>query len=484
MPPGRGWAPLREDAPGRRPPSRGKLPQFSSDVERNKAVDTLIKDFYAPSSQRSMSFKWVTITRALSMWGLSPLPPTPAAVVALAAALKRGQYQSAESYLSLYRVRAEREGYNFDAALNRLMKDAARSCARGRGGPVRPLGLPFLRLGELLGEGDRPWNSEGPVGPGRAVILGAWFMMREQELATSRACLVTLDEGKIGDTCPVVSWCLPASKNDVEASGVSRTHGCCCGPSRSTLCPYHAAKEQIELLKEHFPERFEQERPDEDLPLFPTLEGLVVSKGAMVDTIVEAAVRLGSARSSADGSERVSGHSLRVTGAQGLTAAGLDTWAVQLLGRWGSDTVLSYIRSVPLQKSTEWAKVLVRKSLDEKLKEEAPVETISGGSEGSKVNIVQSDYSEQLEVARVAEKVCLTPHGESRFVRSARGAFHRVGREEGGSASWTSACGWRFSPSDATIFVNDVPETTHYKFLCAKCLGDLRKSRKDALDPI
>ena len=66
----------------------------------------------------------------------------------------------------------------------------------------------------------------------------------------------------------------------------------------------------------------------------------------MTQTIVKAAQLLEAPTITADGSEIVSGHSLRVSGAQGLARLGLDTWAIQLLGRWGSDRVRGYIREV------------------------------------------------------------------------------------------------------------------------------------------
>ena len=59
----------------------------------------------------------------------------------------------------------------------------------------------------------------------------------------------------------------------------------------------------------------------------------------MTATIRAAALHLGSDLVSPDGTERVSGHSLRVTGAQGLARLGLDAWSIQLLGRWGSAAV-------------------------------------------------------------------------------------------------------------------------------------------------
>ena len=63
---------------------------------------------------------------------------------------------------------------------------------------------------------------------------------------------------------------------------------------------------------------------------------------------MEAARMLGIAWCAPDGSERVSGHSLRVMGAQGLVVRGWDLWIVQLHGRWGSDVIKRYIRDSPL----------------------------------------------------------------------------------------------------------------------------------------
>ena len=446
----------------------------------------LLRDVYAPSSLRSMDHKWTTIKRALAMWNLTPLPPTREAILALGAALKKGRFQSADSYLSLYRTRAEREGYALDPSLNRLVKDVARSCNRGRGGPVKPMGLPLDRLGELPPLGDEPWVAEGPVGPGRAIVLGAWFMMREQELSTTRACLVSIRNGDGGGKDATVSWTLPASKTDVEAAGVTRSHGCCCVGGRSFLCPVHAAEDQMNMLEARLPSRFASGVPDADLPFFPTAEGNVVTKGSMTDTIIQAATLLKVPKTSADGNERVSGHSLRVTGAQGLTKAGLDTWAVQLLGRWGSDTVLTYIRNVPLQKSAEWARDVIKKTLAEKLKEidEDGGEAPAAPSRSCTLKSVKKDFTEELREAKEAESSQLAPITESVFVRGARGSFHRVGRRPDKASPWTSACGWRFDPSEATVLFEDLPEHVRYKFLCAKCLGEAREYRKAAVEAI
>ena len=91
---------------------------------------------------------------------------------------------------------------------------------------------------------------------------------------------------------------------------------------------------------------------DRDLPLFPRLAGDACAKAAVVGTIVAAAVQLELPLADADGSTRMSGHSLRVGGAQGLARAGFPVWSIQLLGRWGTDTVKQYIGDAALHAFT------------------------------------------------------------------------------------------------------------------------------------
>ena len=174
---------------------------------------------------------------------------------------------------------------------------------------------------------------------------GAWFLTREIELSTSRACLVRVSDGRQAS----VSWSLPTSKSDLRADGVERTHVCGCrrqssldghvletaALSSSSCCPTSSMREHLRFLRMAFPDQVEGDSFKPEFPLFPTEEGGVVSKEAMAATIVEAAQFLGVPLESADGSEKISGHTLRVSGAQGLSRLGLDLWAIQLFGRWG-----------------------------------------------------------------------------------------------------------------------------------------------------
>ena len=354
----------RQDAPVRRQGACAGLPASLADEgERARALEDFRLDMFAPSNRHVMEYKLKTVKKALEFWNLEVVPPSVDKIHCLGAALKAGGYKSAPTYLSAYRGLVERSGFTLTAAENRAFQDASRSCLRGVGGPVRAMALPFSRLHEL--PADRgPWAAGGPVSPRNLVVAGSWFLMREIEASLALASSVTLETSS---ATPSVAWALPVSKTDPQALGVSRRHGCSCrSPSSPTpSCPTHALWDQLLFLRRRFPERFkmkgDQSVPDATLPLFPNERGEVCDKEAVVNTIIEAGRKLGMVVANSDGTERLSGHSLRVTGAQGLTRLGVDLWAVQLMGRWGSDKVKTYVREVQLERASEWATSAAKK---------------------------------------------------------------------------------------------------------------------------
>ena len=415
---------------------------------------------------------------AQAKWGLTPYPPTKEKLCALAAALKAGSYASARQYLYHYRLQCVRLSHPFGATLDRYLADLVRSCERGAGAPVKALPLPLMRLHELDPTSDDPWVPGGPVGPACAMIAGAWFLTREVELSTTRAALVSLERGSDGQQA--VRWFLPASKTDTEARGVSRAHGCACGVAgRFSSCPYHAVEEQLRRLKRLFPARWNGDVPHRDLPLFPDVNGKVVTKDAMTATIVEAAKRLEIALATPDGSERVSGHSLRASGAQGLARLGVDTWAIQLLGRWGSSAVLGYIREAPLERSSLWARRAAQtQTLGDALatcrscpspSAEAPPlsECPVLGSE-----VVHTAMSDAFSSAATAASVEDASPDVCKFVASPSGKWHRLsaGGLAGATAGWTSACGWRFAGT-LSCLVAALPSDLPAELRCKKCFA-------------
>ena len=293
-----------------------------------------------------MRFKLRTVLRVFADWGTDPLPPTPDKVALLGATLRAGGYRSAAGYLSLYRSTCARDGYAFGPALAVAARDAARACARGIGGPIRATPLPLDRL-HLLGGGRPAWVSGGPCSPRNAMVTGTWWLLREIELSTLRAGLVETSTTSTG--LPVVALTLPASKSDQMARGVARGHRCRCQELSSPFaCPAHAVLDQLLFLKRQFPSQWAGTRAAPDLPLFPQRSGAACSKAAMVGTIGAAAGQLEVPLANADGTTRVSGHSLRVGGAQGLARSGFPVWSIQLMGRWGTETVKQYIGDAAL----------------------------------------------------------------------------------------------------------------------------------------
>ena len=131
------------------------------------------------------------------------------------------------------------------------MVDAIRSCARGLGPSVQAQPLPLHALYHLPGDRHSWAGGGGPACPRSAVVVGAWWLMREVELATARACHLSLHNG-------VASLLLPASKTDTQAVGVSGSHRCGCGHGlASPGCPYHAAWGQLLWLKRMLPAQFD-----------------------------------------------------------------------------------------------------------------------------------------------------------------------------------------------------------------------------------
>ena len=438
----------------------------------------MFRDIYAASSRDRQASLWKTIVAAQAKWGLLPYPPTKEKLCALAAALKAGSYASAKQYLYHYRMQCVRLTYPFSATLDRYLADLVRSCERGVGAPVKALPLPLMRLHELDPLLDAPWVPGGPVGPACAMIAGAWFLTREVELSTTRAALVSLERGSDGSEA--VRWFLPASKTDTEARGVSRAHGCACGlAGRVSSCPYHAIEEQLLRLRRLFPERWDGNTPLRDLPLFPDVNGEVVSKDAMTATIVEAAKMLEIAVASPDGSGRVSGHSLRASGAQGLARLGVDTWAIQLLGRWGSSSVLEYVRDAPLETSSLWARRAAQtQSLGDALatcrvcSSSSPVPPSVTACPVLGTEVVHSALSEAFTVAAAAASVEDAPPDVCRYVASPSGKWHRLsaGGLAGATAGWTSACGWRFAGTMSSL-VAVLPPGLPEDRLCKKCFA-------------
>ena len=186
---------------------------------REEAVTELIADFYANSSRQPVSSKrsFVMELAELACGSVSPLPLVRGTVFGVAAALKKGGYKSADSYLRELRLLHVEAGYNIDAALARCFEQCQRSVTRGIGPPAKANEMWDVQVAwELL---DREANEVGSLRDSdRAWVVATRFLLREIELGHIRIGHVKLDRSLVQ-----VALFLPTSKMDSRGAGCKRT---------------------------------------------------------------------------------------------------------------------------------------------------------------------------------------------------------------------------------------------------------------------
>ena len=194
---------------------------------------------------------------------------------------------------------------------------------------------------------------------------------------------------------------------------------------------------------------------------------------------------------------------LRATGAQGLARRGVDLWAIQLLGRWGSDAVRSYVREVALERATTWAPAAPPHPVDieQVLAELRPVEPndlearVSGLVrsllDAFKASVMPALRDEvQRDRLALAAPAPSTPgpasgprvHAEGYLVNNTSQVVHRfTACTDGPVSEWATACGWRFASRSNAAVCTFFPANSR-KTLCEKCLPDLKESGKASLE--
>ena len=267
---------------------------------------------------------------------MEPFPVTVAKLRRALALLKLGGYRSAAMYVAAMRIEHVRSGYVWDQTLALEAREGLNSVLRGIGPPQRCPGMDLKALA-LLPRDPIDQHPQGPAATRDSALVGAWWALRELELgAATRGQLAVTPDAAAGG-CGEATLYLPASKNDPAGFGKARTHGCTCG-SLEAMCPVAAARRILES----------DIAATGDAPLFPTPSGGFCTKAGSVAVFQRLAAAVGM-------KQRVTGHTLRVPGAQAMARAGMDVWQIQLFCRWGSAAVLGYIRDAPLAVSHRFA---------------------------------------------------------------------------------------------------------------------------------
>lgn len=221
------------------------------------------------------------------------------------------------------------------AEVKLAIRDAVRSVERGLGGPSLKDSFPLTCLRPLFTAPDFKDFAQHYF----MVILGAWFLTREIELAAALVKHVRFELPH-----KKVAWVLPMSKTDQRGNMIERSHVCACPAdgSREPLCPYHAMQDLLDL----------REIAPTDAPLFDDGNGQVMTKEHSIQAIRgilhRAQIPLTRLGASNKQENRFSGHTLRIAGAQFLASHNVPLHTILLLGRWASRAVERYVQEAAL----------------------------------------------------------------------------------------------------------------------------------------
>ena len=193
-----------------------------------------------------------------------------------------------------------------------------------------------LQLVKQLETGQRPLDDHGPVHPRAMIVTATMFLLRELEASAIDMEDITLD------TCKITLY-LPVSKTDWQAKGCSRSWTCVC--DTQLPCVFHILKDHVIDVQNFYKER---QMSPEGRALFPTQSGGYCTKQGVVNTLRSAVELTGDNSVRGDGAWAYSGHAFRIAGARILARSGLDCITIQLLGRCGSNAILSYLAESPL----------------------------------------------------------------------------------------------------------------------------------------
>ena len=246
------------------------------------------------------------------------------------------------------------------------------------------------------------------------------------------------------------------------------------------MCGACVFLEHVLHLRQRFPSKWSEAGPSWELPLFPDVHGEVCTKHVMVESVCVGAMSLGVNESSPDGAERITGHSLRVTGAQGLTQLGWHLLRIQLHGRWGSNVIKRYIRDSPLNVTSTisqasgspdaWDLEAVVAAMSRKWGHRGP--TVSSGSL-QHLGVVSdaacapplADTAAQLEVERSAGTEASAVRCDMLVLNASSGTYHR--RVEGSAGR--SACGWSYADHLHALVPEPLAGPRCWVQLCSRC---------------
>ena len=314
--------------------------RLEAGTSKDEVVRSLVNDFYASSSQAPRNSQIKTWEKYHEVWyGDRELvwPLTEQKLIRVSALFKLGGYKSFKNYLSRAKDHHISLGFEWTDKLDSVARKCSRSVLRGLAGSTRSMDFDLGKIAANLPAGLRPMDENGPAHPRAMIVTATMFLLRELEASAIDVEDISFSEVK-------VTLHLPVSKTDWQAKGCSRSWTCVC--DTQLPCVFHILEAHMKDLNAFY-------RAEEvchmGRPLFPTQAGSYCTKQGVVNTLREAVEISGGNSLRGDGTPALSGHAFRITGARTLARSGLDCITIQLLGRWGSNAIPSYLAESPLE---------------------------------------------------------------------------------------------------------------------------------------
>ena len=438
---------------------------LGSDVAKSHAALVDFEaDFFARSTRQSRDALLQTWFRFHGMWFPSCVPVVPLTtekLVKVSCIFKQGGYKAFRNYLGRVKDYHCELGHAWTEDLRRTSRKCVRSVLRGLAGPTRSEPFHFDSVVAYLKECDEPVCSTGPESPLAMVVIGVYFMLRELELSA-------IDMTDVVFGTDSITLSLPVSKVDWQAKGCTRTWSCVC--HLNYHCPFHILK--------LYDEKIRSSRCTG--PWIATATGEYCTKQGVVDTLRHVVRATGGVVQNQAGNWTMSGHSFRITGARTLAMWGLDPITIQLLGRWGSAAVLSYLSEAPLDslverlESTRHPRQIVQ-PLAQAVRQDPS--TLQNEREERKLMLkhLQKVNHELEDLSIIVDGVTLAMTEVERtekwwVLNDMSKVMHRAAVNLNTTpANWRTVCGWKFTAGpQITTFRDEPPEVASTK-ICPKC---------------
>ena len=195
-----------------------------------------------------------------------------------------------------------------------------------------------------------------------------------------------------------------------------------------------------------------------------------------------------------------------------MARMGLDLWAIQLIGRWGSDKVKLYVRAAQADSAAVWATQAAKQTdlesllstLQARLKlpstsalpmtDKAKASLVAAEAKKATEELIESQALDSKAVAaELTEKVMINAAAQTSpadsFVISGRAkVWHRIARgpPEWQIGDWSTLCGWNFARpahgarATADTMMSTGPLPDDRKALCLSCFPSERRQLKAA----